>query len=101
MHRSLRSITSGAEYVQHHDQGIAQGARLIEEGSRLGEKTLNPLDLWLAVRVVNHAASLSDLAKTTPKCVPKRFGDVVEHRARLSDDENFHRHARNKIDGWR
>jgi hypothetical protein len=26
---------------------------------------------------------------------------LVEHRAPLSDDENFHRHAWNKIDGWR
>ena len=86
---------------QSHDNSVTQGARLIEEGSRLGEEAVSPVDIWLAVRVIVHAASFSDLAKAAPKCVPKRFGDVVEHRARLSDDENFHRHARNKIDGWR
>jgi hypothetical protein len=86
---------------QRHDNGVTQGARLIEEASRLGEETVSPVDLWLAVRVIVHAASFSDLAKTTPKCVPKRFRNVVEHRAPLSDDENFHRHPRNKIDGWR
>ena len=65
----------------------------------MGEETVSLVDLSLPVRVVVHA--FSDLAKAAPKCVPKRFGDVVEHRAPLSDDENFHRHARNKIDGWR
>jgi hypothetical protein len=81
---------------QRHDNGVTQGARLIEEESRLGEEAVSRVDLSLAVRVVVHAASFSDLAKAAPKCVLKRFGDVVEHRALLSDDENFHRHARNK-----
>ena len=46
----------------------------------MGEEAVSPVDLSLAVRVVVHAASFSDLAKAAPKCVPKRFGDVVEHR---------------------
>jgi hypothetical protein len=46
---------------ERHDNGVTQGARLIEEESRLGEETVSLVVLSLAVRVVVHAASFSDL----------------------------------------